>query len=1088
VAIVDEGSPPDDDRDDDPRAPDPAISAIIAAIVAARRRLAAATAARTMATAATHALTFAARRKLAIATAQRTIAVIAAQRHLATAAQRKLSTAAAQRRLSVVAAQRRLAVGAVQRRLAVVAAQRRLAAAAGQRRLASAPTRRRRRRDPAPAGRRRRSAFSLAPTPTRRRRRDRAPTRRRRDRAPTRRRRRSATGLIVAPTPTRRRRRRDPAPTGRRRNFAALLLLAFALAVPPRAVAQPNPPAPNSPAPTPNAPTPNAPAPNAPNAQATFEPPHAIGSTDVPYPANAPAHTNPIVVTVKLLVDATGTVQKVELQTSPQPVFDDAVIAAVKQFTFEPARYGGAPVPVEITFTHTFLPPPPPPPPPTDEGPPRTSILRGKIIELGTRVAVGGATVTVVVGDRRYSTDADPKGHFRLELPSGPARIAVIAQAHDPFVQQENLAEHQELAVTYLIARDRYDPYEIVVVGEQRREEVSRITLRGPEIKQVPGTFGDPFRVVQTLPGVASVVSLLPYPIVRGASPSSTGFLIDGTRVPLLYHLLSGPSVIHPEFIDEIQFYPGGAPASYGGYTGGIVDGRTVRARPDEHLLDFDANLLQVGGFVREPVPQLGATLTVAGRYGYPGFLLSLATNQLSLSYWDYQLRLDGGTPRDGWTIFAFGAHDELDTVAPTADPNDPNPPLAPSLILGFHRVDLRYHRTHGKLDELYRVVFGFDKTFSMGTDFWVWSAEPEIALRWKQNDQLTINSGVSGFVHDVGQGSQAVDNGTSNPLSMITAQLDKFYLGSAYAEVLWRPTPDWLIRPGVRADVYADDTTTKPAVDPRLTVRYKLAERDDLPDVQPGSDDSVVWLKGSAGIYHQPPRFVLPLPGLDMMPLKYGLLRSFQTSLGAEIPLRDKLELSAEGFFNYMDPTIFDLSVNAASLGTDANSTLIPTQVVNPPDRGDMIINRLTQPQLGRAYGLEFLLRRQSKSGVFGWVSYTLSRSERYKDGAWAPYDFDRTHLVNLVAGLPLRRNWDVGLRLTYQSGKPVTTTEGYNTARGDGYVRFDLRVDKRAVWQKWLLDFYVDITNIALLPEEVQPGTVIRYVLPTVGLRGRF
>ena len=56
------------------------------------------------------------------------------------------------------------------------------------------------------------------------------------------------------------------------------------------------------------------------------------------------------------------------------------------------------------------------------------------------------------------------------------------------------------------------------------------------------------------------------------------------------------------------------------------------------------------------------------------------------------------------------------------------------------------------------------------------------------------------------------------------------------------------------------------------------------------------------------------------------------------------------------------------------------------------------------------------------------------------------------------------------------------------DGYLRFDLRVDKRAVWQKWLLDFYVDITNVALLPEEIQPGTVIRYVLPTVGLRARF
>jgi hypothetical protein len=159
----------------------------------------------------------------------------------------------------------------------------------------------------------------------------------------------------------------------------------------------------------------------------------------------------------------------------------------------------------------------------------------------------------------------------------------------------------------------------------------------------------------------------------------------------------------------------------------------------------------------------------------------------------------------------------------------------------------------------------------------------------------------------------------------------------------------------------------------------------------------------------------------------------------------------------------------------------------------GQEFIDRLTTPQTGRAYGLEVLIRRQSKTGVFGWISYTLSRSERYRDGRWAAYDFDRTHLVNLVAGLPLRRNWDIGVRWQYQSGKPTTITDpagpgsGYNAGRGTGYLRFDLRIDKRAVYRKWLLDFYVDITNVALLPEEVTPGTVIRYVLPTVGLRGR-
>ena len=66
--------------------------------------------------------------------------------------------------------------------------------------------------------------------------------------------------------------------------------------------------------------------------------------------------------------------------------------------------------------------------------------------------------------------------------------------------------------------------------------------------------------------------------------------------------------------------------------------------------------------------------------------------------------------------------------------------------------------------------------------------------------------------------------------------------------------------------------------------------------------------------------------------------------------------------------------------------------------------------------------------------------------------------------------------------------TTYGYNTARTNGYTRIDLRVDKHAVWRKWILDFYVDLTNVALMPEEVTPGATLHYVLPTVGLRGRF
>ena len=835
---------------------------------------------------------------------------------------------------------------------------------------------------------------------------------------------------------------------------------------------------------TPAAQTPDASSGEAP---AALEPPQPLVPTTVPYPADAPPHDQPIVVRIKISVGADGTVQKVELLSHSLPVFDDAVVRAAQGFTFQPARYGGQPVPVEISFTHTFQPPPPPPAPVAEAGPPLTSAVRGRLVEMGTRLPVAGATVAALVGERHFSVETDAKGRFRLPVPSGDARITVHAAGYNPFLQQEHLAPQQELAVTYYIERESYDPYEIVIVGQQHREEVSRITLRGAEIKEIPGTFGDPFRVIQALPGTASIVALLPFPVVRGASPNSTGFLLDGTRVPLLYHLLVGASVVHPEFIDEIQFYPGGAPVLYGGYTGGIVDGRTHRARSDEHLIDLDVNLLQAGGLIRQPIPKLGATLTAAGRYGYPGFILSLATNQVSLSYWDYQFRLDGGNPRNGWTASFFGAGDELDTPAPNAPAGSSSPPLAPALILNFHRADLRGYHGSGGFDGLYRLVLGYDHTESSGSNVATWVAEPSLRWHYRAGERLTLVWGVEGSLHDIVQSAPSSVAPDAFTLSSITKDLRALYVGSALIETLWRPTSRWLIRPGVRTDIYYDKDTTKSGVDPRLTLRYKLITRE-LAGVPVDSDDSAVWLKAAVGLYHQPPRFVLPLPGLDTMPLKYGLLQSIQSSLGAEIPLSQHFSASVEGYFAYMDPTIFDLTINSQTLNTVGNVSLIPTSTLPPQTTAQEVLDRLLVPHTGRAYGLETLIRRQAKSGLYGWLSYTLSRSERYKDGAWAPYDFDRTHLVNLVAGMLLPRNWDVGVRLQYQSGKPATTTYGYNTARTNGYDRIDIRVDKRAVYRGWLLDFYVDLINAALLPEEVMPGATIRYVLPTAGIRGRF
>jgi hypothetical protein len=67
------------------------------------------------------------------------------------------------------------------------------------------------------------------------------------------------------------------------------------------------------------------------------------------------------------------------------------------------------------------------------------------------------------------------------------------------------------------------------------------------------------------------------------------------------------------------------------------------------------------------------------------------------------------------------------------------------------------------------------------------------------------------------------------------------------------------------------------------------------------------------------------------------------------------------------------------------------------------------------------------------------------------------------------------------------LTTIFGSNLARSDGQFRLDLRIDKRAVWNRWLLDFYVDIINASVAEESggLVGGQAIRYLVPTLGFR---
>jgi hypothetical protein len=82
-----------------------------------------------------------------------------------------------------------------------------------------------------------------------------------------------------------------------------------------------------------------------------------------------------------------------------------------------------------------------------------------------------------------------------------------------------------------------------------------------------------------------------------------------------------------------------------------------------------------------------------------------------------------------------------------------------------------------------------------------------------------------------------------------------------------------------------------------------------------------------------------------------------------------------------------------------------------------------------GRAYGMELFLNKKVGK-LTGWVSYTLSKSERsftgVNNGSWYPAKQDRTNDISIVAIYDISQKWNVAATWVYYTGNAVTFPSG--------------------------------------------------------------
>ena len=603
---------------------------------------------------------------------------------------------------------------------------------------------------------------------------------------------------------------------------------------------------------------------------------------------------------------------------------------------------------------------------------------------------------------------------------------------------------------------------DIDVEGERPPREPTRRVLQQEEITKIPGTNGDALRGVLNLPGLAQPPDFTGLLIVRGSSPNDSQFFIDGTNVPIVYHFGGLSSVVPSEILERIDFYPGNFGPEFGRASGGIVDVGVRSPRKEGYggLIQFD---LLDGRILAEGALSDKTRILIAGRRSWVDLWLGPALEQAGSDvrtapvYYDYQAMIEHDVSHaTTLRLFAYGSSDRLALLVANPDASDPAAGGDVSLATAFWRVQGRVD-THlsDKTRWTTSLSIGNDaQDFSVGTlafDASIYALDLRSDLRATLLPELTLVGGL-----DIQTGSFDVssrlppidlDNGDTSgplfgrPLIELAAQ-GKLFRPSAYAMAEVTPLKGLKLFPGVRVD-YAQDTEEWTA-DPRISFRY---------DLYPSELRTTI--KGGVGIFHQPPEEYESIEPFGTPGIRSE--RATHYSLGFEQELSRPLEVSVEGFYKDMD----QLAISTPNPNTENGQSY------------DNI-------GIGRSYGAELLLRYKAGGRFFGWVAYTLSKSER-KDGPnqpWETFDYDQTHILTALGSMKLGRGWQLGARFRYITGTPYTPNVGgvvdydagvyapvesriKNAERLSARHQLDIRVDKTWTFRTWTLSTYLDLQN---------------------------
>ena len=667
-----------------------------------------------------------------------------------------------------------------------------------------------------------------------------------------------------------------------------------------------------------------------------------------------------------------------------------------------------------------------------------------------------GATVTFKELKGK-GTGTNAYGFYSITLPTGHYQMTAQFIGYAPLIQPINL--NQSLKQNFSLNEQISTLDEVVVSGQRRDENITKTTmgvqkLNTSEIKNIPVLFGenDVLKTIQLLPGIKPVGEGSSGFNVRGGSSDQNLILLDEATVFNASHLLGFFSVFNSDAIKDITVYKGNEPAEYGGRLSSVLDIKMNDGNDQKTVVSGGIGLISSHLSVESPIVKDKGSFMITARRTYADLFLKLSSdttkNTTRLYFYDinakasYKLNSNNRIYLSGY----FGK--DLISLKNTFGINWGNVSgtirwnhlfsdrLFSNTSLIFSNYDYKININNGsKINIISRI-----QDYGLKED-----------LQFYIQSNSTLKFGFNSIYHKIIPGVITTDNNVD--LKNLTNKFD--WENSVYLSHQYRFSEKFNVEYGARltsfsalgpGNFYTYDANgnitniteyhtgkfvrTYLNLEPRLSMDYLI--------------DATSSVKASLS------------RNVQNLHLLSNTTSGNPTDLWISSSNNVKPELADQFSIGYYR----NFSDNKYEFSVESYYKNLQNQI-DYKNGAELIFNENVESQIlfgkGRAYGLELFLKK--KQGRFnGWISYTLSRTERKFDtinnGNYFPAKQDRTHDLSLVGMYELNKSWTFSATWVYYTGNAVTYPTGKyeienrtmflysdrNASRMPAYHRLDL------------------------------------------------